>query len=86
MAGLDAYARFSPDGIVTQKTACEGVHKGMPYLQMCADLDGSPAEAARIIRQFTGDSPPCFFAFRTILKTPDWHAQVEQELRTAPHR
>jgi hypothetical protein len=80
-AGLDAYARFSPDGIVTQKTAYQGVHKGMPYLQMCADLDGSPAEAARTIRQFTRGSPPCFAAFRTILKTPDWHAQVEQELR-----
>ncbi len=80
-AGLDAYARFSPDGIVTQKIAYQGVHKGMPYLQMRADLDGSPAEAARTIRQLAGGSPPGFAVFRTILKTPAWHAEVEQELR-----
>ena len=32
--GLDAYARFSPDGIVAQKIGLQGVHKGMPYLRM----------------------------------------------------
>ncbi len=79
--GLDAYARFSPDGIVNYQTNYQGVYKGMPYLPMCADLDGSPAEAARAIRKQTRDSSQHFFVFRSILKTPAWHAGVEQELR-----
>src|ERR1017187_8446754 len=53
----------------------------MPYLQMGADLNSSPAEAARTIRQLASVSLPCFLVFRSILKTPTWHAQVEQELR-----
>ena len=79
-AGLDAYSRFSPDGIVTQKILGQGVHQGMPYLQMSADLGGNPAEAARTIRQHANGSLPGFMVFRSVLKTPTWHAQVEQEL------
>ena len=48
-AGLDAYARFSPDGIVAQQIGRQGVHGTMPYLRMATDLHGSPAEAARAI-------------------------------------
>lgn len=80
-AGLDAYARFSPDGIVTQKIPLQGVHQGMPYLQINADLKGSPTEVAGIIRQAVGGSLANFAVFRSVLKTPTWHAQVEQELR-----
>jgi hypothetical protein len=79
--GLDAYARFSPDGIVAYQTNYEGVHRDMPYLPMRADLDGSPAEAARAIRHQTRDPAHQFYVFRSILKTPAWHAAVEQELR-----
>ncbi len=79
-AGLDAYARFSPDGIVTQKIPRQGVHNGMPYLHMTADLDGGPADAARTICRLVSDSLPSFMVFRSVVKTPTWHAQVEQEL------
>jgi hypothetical protein len=78
--GLDAYARFSPDGIVAYQNDYEGVHRNMPFVQMSADLDGSPAEAARAILQHTSGSTRQFFVFRSILKTPTWHAEVEQEL------
>jgi hypothetical protein len=80
-AGLDAYARFSPDGIVTDRIAYQGVHAGMPYLQMRANLGGNAAEAARAIRSFASDLHPSFVVFRSILKSPTWHKQVEQELR-----
>jgi len=79
-AGLDAYARFSPDGIVAYQNKYEGVHENMPFVQMSADIDGSPAEAARAILKHTSDSSHQFFVFRSILKTPTWHAEVEQEL------
>jgi hypothetical protein len=81
-AALDAYARFSPDGIVSYQPRYEGMHQGMPYLRMRADLAGTPAEAARAIRDQSRDPAHHFYVFRTILKTPSWHAALEQELRT----
>ena len=53
----------------------------MPYLRMGADLDGSPDEAARAIIKDIGGPAPSFSVFRSILKTPTWHARVQQELQ-----
>jgi hypothetical protein len=78
--GLDAYARFSPDGIVAQQIERQGVHQGMPFLRMRTDLDGSPAEAARAIQGLCVGATPRFVVCRSILKTPSWYAGVEHEL------
>lgn len=78
--GLDAYARFSPDGIVPQKIPRQGVHQGMPYVRMGADLPASPAAAARILGQSAGESLPQFAVCRSILQTPSWYLQVSEEL------
>ena len=83
-AGLDAYARFSPDGIVAQQIGRQGVHGTMPYLRMATDLHGSPAEAARAIAGLNKGSPPRFTVCRSILQTPSWYAQVEKELQAMP--
>jgi hypothetical protein len=80
--GLDAYARFSPDGIVAQKIGRQGVHGTMPYLRMATDLQGAPADAARSISQLLSDPSPRFVVCRSILQSPSWYAQVEQELKT----
>ena len=79
-AGLDAYSRFSPDGIITPGLAYQGVHMGMPFLQMGSDLDGSPAKAACLINQESSGMFPRFVVFRSILQSPTWHDQVVQEL------
>jgi hypothetical protein len=79
--GLDAYARFSPDGIVAQQVPAKGVHRGMPFLKMRADVDGSPKQAARTIQSLAGGLTPRFVVVRSILKTPSWYAEVERELR-----
>ena len=76
---LDAYSHFSPDGIIEQKISRQGVHNGMPYLRMSGDLDGSPADVARSISKLLSGPSPGFFVFRSILKTPSWHAEVEKE-------
>lgn len=81
-AGLDAYARFSPDGIVAQKIQRQGVHGAMPYLRMATDLSGSPADAARTIVQLGHGRPPRFLVCRSILQTPTWYAQVEKQLKS----
>jgi len=80
--GLDAYARFSPDGIVAQKIERQGVHRGMPYVRMRMDLDGDPAEAARTIQGLCGGTAPRFVVCRSILKPPSWYARLESELKT----
>ena len=80
LAGLDAYARFSPDGIVAQQIPRQGVHSRMPFLRMKTDLEGSPAAVARTIQGFSQGTGPRFVVCRSILQTPTWYAQIEQEL------
>jgi hypothetical protein len=80
-AGLDAYARFSPDGIVAQKVTSQGLHRGMPILRMRTDLDGEPAQVARTLRELASGPQPGFMVCRSILKTPSWYAQVDKELK-----
>jgi hypothetical protein len=79
--GLDAYARFSPDGIVAQKIGDQGVHGTMPYLRMLGDLPGDAADAARMLRYGSSGPLPRFGVFRSILQTPTWYAEVQQELQ-----
>ncbi len=79
--GLDAYARFSPDGIVPQKIPPVGVHRGMPFLRMGADLPTNPAAAARKLYESTEGPLPQFAVCRSILQTPSWYVQVERELQ-----
>jgi hypothetical protein len=80
-AGLDSYSHFSPDGLIAQQISEKGIQNGMPYLRMSADLGGAPADAARTIQEATRGASPSFHVFRTILKPPSWHAQVEQEVQ-----
>ncbi len=81
--GLDAYARFSPDGIVAQKIPRQGVHAGMPYLRMATDLPGDPAKAALAIADLASGPRPRFIVCRSILQTPSWYARVSAELKQA---
>ncbi len=81
MEGLDAYARFSPDGIVAQKIEPQGVHGEMPYVRMCGDLPAGPREAAQVLHRGTSGLLPRFGVFRSILQTPTWYASVQHELK-----
>lgn len=78
--GLDAYARFSPDGIVAQKIPLQGIHKGMPYTRMRTDLSRDAREAARAIVGLTGGRTPQFVVARSILMSPSWYLEVSEEL------
>ncbi len=79
--GMDAFARFSPDGIVGQKVGRQGVHGTMPYIRMATDLQGAPADIARSIAGLVPGTPPRFVVCRSILQTPTWYAEVEAELK-----
>jgi hypothetical protein len=79
--GLDAYARFSPDGIVAQKIDPLGVHRNMPFVRMGGDLPADPGEAARLLRYATVGPTPRFVVYRSILQTPTWYATVARELK-----
>ena len=77
--GFAAYARFSPDGIVTQGGE-PTLYGGMPSVRMATDLSGDPAKAAgQILGQIRNRSAH-FIACRSVLKTPSWHLRVEEEL------
>lgn len=81
--GLDAYALFSPDGIVGQKLPAHGLHGKMPFVRMATDLGGSPQTAGERIAAMVGVRAPRFRYVRTILKSPTWHQRAMQAARAA---
>ncbi|MCR4921950.1 MAG: hypothetical protein K5945_09670, partial [Bacteroidaceae bacterium] len=77
---LDAYAKFSPEGIVPQKCPLASLHRGMPVLRSDWDLVSSnPREAAQVLVDRLAERPLPFHWFRCILKSPEWHSQVVAE-------
>lgn len=80
--GLDAYAKFSPNGVVPQKVPLMSLHGNMPVLRAGEDVNqDDPAGAARIIvGQFRKRNVP-FHWFRNILKVPSWHVKVAEEVK-----
>jgi hypothetical protein len=79
--GLDAYAAFSPNGIVPQKVPLMQLHGEMPVLR--ADLDvnqNDPAEAAKVIVSRIKQRNVPFHWFRNILKSPQWYVEVVAEI------
>jgi len=75
--GMDAYLRFSPDGIVGQKIPSQGLYRDtMPYTRMKVDLGGSPGDAANTIAGMAGINGPKFLFVRTILQSPSWHKET----------
>ncbi|MBM3492840.1 MAG: hypothetical protein FJX72_00745 [Armatimonadetes bacterium] len=66
---LDAYARFSPDGVVGQKTPREAMHGDMPVMRMEYDLYDVQAGAQVILSRARAEVPR-FFMYRTILWSP----------------
>lgn len=77
---LDAYARFSPDGLVAQKVPVQGLHQGMPYLRMSGDLPREVDAAARMVSgRFVGRGPR-FSVYRSILRSPSWYRALQDQL------
>ena len=80
--GLDAYAEFSPDGIVPQKVPLTLLHGDMPVLRSDHDVnENNPAEAAMHVFERIKARPVPFHWFRNILKSPSWYVQVVEELK-----
>jgi hypothetical protein len=79
--GLDAYAAFSPNGIVPQKVPLTLLHGEMPVIRADADVnETNPNEAAKHILGRVNDRPIPFHWFRNILKNPTWYVLVVEEL------
>jgi hypothetical protein len=80
--GLDAYASFSPNGIVPQKISPTQLVNNMPVLRAGPDVnDSDPMQAAKnIVKSVNANSLP-FQWFRNILKSPSWYVKVVDELQ-----
>lgn len=80
-SGLDAYAKFSPNGIIPQKIPLTLLHGEMPVLRADADINADdPKEAAQQVLQRVKERPISFHWFRNILKSPTWYVEVVEEL------
>lgn len=76
--GMDAYMRFSADGLVCHRH-CEphGLHRGaMPYVRHTQDICGTPEEAAEQIATELDDTGTRFLFFRSVMESPTWHAEL----------
>ena len=81
--GMRCYASFSPNGIVAQKVPPISLFGNMPVLRSDVDLVGDPKrEAANIMERIKSRQPLRFHWFRSILKTPTWYAQLQDELNS----
>ncbi len=81
--GLDCYESFSPNGIVPQKVPLTLLHGNMPVLKSDEDIQQSPeAAATRILERIRERGIP-FHWFRNILKSPEWYAEVMEEIGNA---
>lgn len=80
-AGLDAYARFSPDGIAPQKCPPSLLHGEMPVLRADADLGDYADKAALIILDRASKRAVPFHSFRAILKDPRWYIEVYDRVK-----
>ena len=77
---LDAYASFSPGGIVPQKAEPLSLYKGMPVLRSDFDLvDADPKAAAQVLVNRVHDRNIPFHWLRIILKSPTWYVEMIQE-------
>ena len=77
---LDAYARFSPNGIVPQKCEPASLHGNMPVLRSDWDLvSDDPHEAAQVLVDRIHLSQIPFHWSRCILKSPAWYNEVVRE-------
>jgi hypothetical protein len=93
--GLDAYANFSPDGLMIgtndKSFGLVALHRGrLPYIRHRLDLDGSPEQAGAALaakvaeekKDFVGGAQ--FLMSRTVLKSPTWHAETMAAALAAP--
>lgn len=83
---LKAYATFSPNGIVPQKTSSRAfLVDGMPVMRSGMDIGGdkTPEEAAAYVLGNLSQHPSIpFYWYRTILQTPSWHAAVRNKIES----
>ena len=80
---LDAYARFSPDGITAQKVEPLSLHGSMPVVQMTSDLDNVEHGVSTILEMARKPSP-AFAMFRTVLWTPTQLKEMHDAVKTSP--
>lgn len=81
---LDAYADFSPKGIVAQKIDPVGMHKEMPFIRMSDDLVHSAEVSAQVVLGRLGKESPEFFIFRNILWTPSKQKAMFDAIKASP--
>lgn len=81
--GYECYSKFSPNGIVPQKSKLLDYYNDMPILKADLDInDADPKIAAKKIvdRVNERDFIP-FHWFRNILKSPTWYCELINEIK-----
>lgn len=95
--GLDAYASFSPngivrqdiesytsffeDGVVSNKVPRTYLHGNMPVLREGGFVNMDPVGDAATVVNMVNQSPVPFFWVRNVLKSPTWYVTIAEEIK-----
>ena len=95
--GLNAYASFSPNGMVRQNVESytsffEGglvtndvpltyLYKDMPILREGGFVNMDPIEDAATVVKMVNECPIPFFWVRSVLKSPTWYTTITEEIK-----
>lgn len=82
-AGLDAYATFSPNGLVAQWVPPSLLHANTPVMRADRDLPDDANAAAQLLVQRCHVRKLPFHWFRAVIKSPDWYLKVHQQVSKA---
>ena len=81
IVGIDLYTRIAPDGMAGHiNLEHDGVYKGVPYINLQADVY-RPVEDALNHARYMGYTLPEFYMFRNILWTPESQIAFQKTLK-----
>lgn len=81
---LDAYRKFSPDGVIVQQVRDPGVYKGLPFVSMSWYLPSLEDSIRLMPGALAGKDKPKFHAFRTVLWSATDHKKLMDGVKASP--
>jgi hypothetical protein len=78
---VESYTSFFPDGIVKNKVPRTYLHGDMPIMREGGYFNIDPVGDAATVVKMINESPVPFFWVRSVLKSPAWYVTITEEIK-----